>query len=304
MELISSIWNYASSVIGTIVLAAVLISILFTVFELLSYKAPAFSRKSPKGIAIITGASSGLGREYAKQLSKKAELYNIKEFWLLGRKKEELLKTASCLALPAQIFPFDLENEEALFSFESTLREHSAKDKDFHVSLLLNCAGFGKHGSSRLLGRKMEQSMTKVNVLSVLSMTHMVLPYMKAKDRIVNLASVAGFQPIPYLNCYAASKAFVYSYSRALRSELLKQKISVTTVAPYWIYDTSFIKNSCGKARRPFMASKTESVVRLSLRAVRRRRALSTPGILCSVERIFAGFIPDNLLAWLMTKFL
>lgn len=309
MEIVGAIWNHLTGIIGTIVTVTAVISVLIFLGERRKYAAlQAAERRKEAGkrrsIAIITGASGGLGRQYARQLDARAEKFDIQEFWLIARREEKLLEAAQELKHPARCFAMDVTDEKAREELCRCLEKEKQDDPDFSVGLLLNCAGFGKQGTSEKIGAEEECRMIELNDKAAVAMTALVLPYMTAGSRIGEVCSVAGFQPIPTFNAYAASKAFLYTYSRGLRTELLPKGISVTAVAPYWIHDTDFIPTAYGKKKRLFLSSKVASVSRISLGAIRRRQALSTPGIICTLERVFAGLIPDGVLGYIMKWFL
>lgn len=285
---------------------------------------------SPKTrLAIITGASSGLGMAYAKAVDQDPEAYQVDEIWLIARRKDRLDQLASELHLPVQVLPLDLTKEESLEELKRRLegcdRRNGPFDSEnrnlteekpegntegksvqnYSVSLLLNCAGFGAFGSSEEVGYVKEGKMIDLNDRAAAQLTNIVIPYLSVGARIGEVCSVAGFQPIPFFNAYAASKAFLYSYSRGLRVELLKKKVSVTAICPYWIRDTGFIDTAAdGKKHHLLFTSKTGHVAASSLSAVRKRHAVSTPSFISTLDRIFCGLIPDNLLAYIMTRFL
>ena len=319
---IQKIWRIVAGISGNVVTGALLISLFFFFLEKYRYhykrreaereaasssvegtpQAPA-RRKA----AVITGASSGLGRKYALTIDRNPEKYDVTEFWLIARRRDRLEALASELHLPVKILCLDLTVSENLDSLEDLLKQESLSAggaSSFAVSMLLNCAGYGKYGSSAEIGRQEECRMIDTNDKAAISVTAAVIPYMQAGSRILEVCSVAGFQPIPFFNCYAASKSLLYSYSRSLRIELLKSGISVTAVCPYWIKDTEFIAKAAGQQKKLFLASNASHVVRISLFDLQHHHALSTPGLLCTLDRIFAGWIPDEVLAYIMTLFL
>lgn len=329
LHVIGETYSHATGIFGTVVVIAALTSFGVSVYEKAAGKKAVKKEKTKKGrqVAVITGASSGLGRMYAKLVDKRAKAYGVNEIILIARREDRLRKLASELTTPVRVFPMDLTNEEELKEFQKSLEKEKAEVQNLSVALLINCAGFGKSGTSERLGYQTENEMIKLNDEAAIALTGILIPYMQAGSRIAEVCSVAAFQPIPTFNAYAASKALLYSYSRALRVELIKKGISVTAVCPYWIKDTEFIpiasdKNdektsatdtvnrtaTSGKEKKQkknslFMASKASSVARISLYDIRHRHALSTPGILTTLDRIFAGLIPDGLLAYIMKLF-
>jgi short-subunit dehydrogenase len=245
-------------------------------------------------IAIITGASSGLGKAYVERISKKWP--EIKEIWAIARRKERLEELKKLVPI-VRPMPMDLGDEDALHSFETLLQNEKP-----HIRLLINAAGFAKLGNYQAVTRQESDLMIDINCKAAVDMTQIALPYMQKGDRIMEICSTAAFQPFQHLAVYAASKAFLYRYSRALRVELLPRGISVTAVCPYWIKDTEFIpvaKETEKKKpviRHYVLASHVRSVSWLSLCDARHRFAVSTPGPICFCHRIVAKFVPSELM--------
>ena len=178
-------------------------------------------------IAVITGASSGMGREFVKQVSKKEK---FDEIWGIARRKEALESLKSEVKARLRSIPLDLKNPE---SFE-TYKELLAKDKP-DVALLANIAGYGKFGRYDQISLEDSLGMIDLNCKALVAMTQLSLPYMKRGSKILQLDSLSAFQPVPYLNVYGSSKAFVLSYSRALNRELKTKGIRVMSVNPGWV---------------------------------------------------------------------
>lgn len=246
-----------------------------------------------KKIAIVTGASSGLGSEFVRQLDAQEKL---DEIWVIARRRERLEQLAGELHTPLRILSLDL-TDKASFSEILTLLH----DENPLVHMLINAAGFGKIGSYRDISLADCDNMIDLNCRAAVDMTQLVLPFMKRGSHILQICSTAAFQPFPYLNIYAASKSFLYRYSRALRLELLGRGITVTAICPYWIKDTEFIgtakKTSNSNYIKGFpLSSRMKSVVHLSLMAGNMGFAVATPGIMCTLHRIVAKFIPSELM--------
>ena len=179
-----------------------------------------------KNIAIITGASSGIGKEFLLNMPKNIE---VDEIWAIAREKNffEGLKEESNLNI--RPFSLDLEKETSLMKIKDLLEEEKP-----NIKLLINAAGFGKFEKSTNISLEDSVGMIKVNDMALTSLCLMAIPYMKKNSNIINIASVAAFQPVPYINVYAASKAYVLSFSRSLGKELSKEGIHVLTVCPFW----------------------------------------------------------------------
>ncbi len=250
------------------------------------------------GIAIITGASSGLGAEYARQLLKQEQ---IEEIWLIARRKErmealgeQLKKVRSNCRF--RVIALDLTKEEEIQTYEALLEKDQPK-----VQWLVNAAGMGKMGCNADIGRKAMDQMLLLNAKAAMDITQITMPYMSRGGHILEICSTAAFQPLGGLGVYAATKSFLLSYSRSLHFEVRKQGVIVTAVCPYWIRDTEFIavaretKDSTAVRHFP-LASRASHVVRHSLMDARLGLSVSTPGAACTMHRLISKFIPRDLL--------
>ncbi len=179
-----------------------------------------------KRIAIVTGASSGIGEEFALKLDM---LENYDEMWLIARSVDKLEKVASVIKTPTKIVPLDLTEYESYETFKNLLAEEKPD-----IRMLVNCSGFGKFGSYKDIEVMDELKMVDLNSRAPIALTEYSLPYMREGAKVLQVASIAGFHPIPYLNVYAATKVFLLNYSRALNYELRDRKITVTAVCPGW----------------------------------------------------------------------
>ena len=243
--------------------------------------------------AIVTGASSGLGRQFVQLLDGTEQL---DEIWVIARRKDRLVTLESGVKTKLRILPFDLTEKDSFRELDKIFEEEKPD-----VRVLINAAGFGKIGSYRDISRADCESMIDLNCRAAVAMTQTALPYMKKGARILEICSTSGFQPFQFLNVYAATKAFLYRYSRALRVELFGRGIKVTAVCPYWIKDTEFIgtaqktKNSSYLRHFP-LASREKTIARMALTDSRLGFAVSTPGVVCTLHRIVAKFIPSELM--------
>lgn len=182
---------------------------------------------TPKRVALITGASSGLGREFAHQLDQRQV---ADELWLVARNRETLAELAEELDTPARAIPADLTQPEALTSLRQLLDSEAPR-----VTFLVNAAGFGKFGDWRAISDADVDAMIDLNCRALVDITRACLHHMGRGGRIIQVASAAGFAPLPHMNVYAASKAFVLRYTRALRWELHGTGITATALCPTWV---------------------------------------------------------------------
>lgn len=178
-------------------------------------------------IAIITGASSGMGREFALQIS---DWEKFDELWVVARRENKLNELKELCPVPVRAVTLDLTEKESFEKYEEML----ASEKP-DVALLANIAGYGRFGRYDEIPLGDELDMIDLNCKSVVTLTRLTLPYMKRGAKLVFLDSLSAFQPVPYLNVYASTKAFVLSYSRGLGKELKPRGIRVMAISPGWV---------------------------------------------------------------------
>ena len=178
-------------------------------------------------IAIVTGASSGMGREFVLQLS---QYVQVDEIWAIARRQAALESLKEEVSVPVRPISLDLGKEESF----KTLEEMLAAEKP-NVWLLVNAAGFGKFGAYHKVSIEDDCKMIDLNCKALLVMTRLCVPYMAPGSHILELDSLSAFQPVPYITTYGATKSFVLSYSRAMNRELKSQGIRVMAMNPGWV---------------------------------------------------------------------
>lgn len=222
-------------------------------------------------IIVITGASSGMGREFAVQLDR--GLSTIDEFWLVARRVDRLKEIANTLHHRVKILPLDLSSESDIRIFDEVLQEEKPV-----VRMLINCAGYGMLGDFADVPMEKEAGQVDINCRALVEMTSLCLPYMRKKSRIIQLASSAAFLPQPGFAVYAATKSFVLSFSRALREELRERQIYVTAVCPGPVRTEFFdIAEQYGTnlSLKKYTMVEAERVVKEALAASCRNRPMS-----------------------------
>lgn len=243
--------------------------------------------------AVITGASSGLGREFA--LRAVSEFPEIECFWLIARRRDRLEELASLLSdKKVACVSLDLLADGALETYKELLEREKPQ-----VELLINNAGCGFLGSFGDEPLDHELRMVDLNIRALTAVASITLPYMPDGSRIVQTSSIASFAPNPRLTVYSATKAYISFFSRGLHEELRPRGISVTAVCPAPM-DTEFIERANIKGNSRAFESlpycDPEKVAKGALRAAKSGRAVYTPRILYKIYRVLAAIVPHALI--------
>lgn len=249
-------------------------------------------------VALITGASSGMGREFARALADGEEADTL---WLIARRRDRL--DALCTELSGRVacvpLALDLTKEENRVALAARLQA-----EDVSLAFCILCAGCGYAGAFSDLTEEEIRTMTDLNCTATAALLHAVRPYLGRGSRVVVLASAAAFVPQPGFAVYAAGKAYVLSLSRAVGQEWRTAGIGVTAVCPGPVA-TEFLERAYpgGKPDRRKARYITEPgrVVRGALRAASRGRAVYTPTVPMKAARVLSKILPH---AWLMRAFL
>ena len=178
-------------------------------------------------IAVVTGASSGMGREFVLAIDKEFEL---DEIWVIARREDRLAALADECRSKIRVLAWDLSEKSSFEKYKSLLEEIKPE-----ISVLVNAAGYGLFGTFEDLDLENQLGIAELNDKALTAMCLLSLPYMKQGDSIINLGSNSSWQPVPYMAVYAASKAYVLSFSRAIGRELKNRGIHVMCVCPGWI---------------------------------------------------------------------
>ena len=245
-----------------------------------------------KNVAIITGASSGMGKEFVLTLKGHGDL---DELWVIARDKDELEKLRDEVPFDLKVLPLDLTKEESCKKFKSELEKENP-----NIKLLINCSGYGKFEKTTSLSYDENIGMIDLNCRGLTSLTILSIPYMKKGANIVNIASIAAFQPIPFINIYAATKAYVLSFSRALNRELKSSGIHVMTVCPFWT-KTKFFDRAIDKTKDPVVKKytvmyKPEDIVKKAWRDLDKKKEISIYGFKAKFQRFLSKIAPHRIL--------
>ncbi len=178
-------------------------------------------------IAIVTGASSGMGREFVQQLGSYTA---VDEIWVIARREQALKALQEEIATPVRPVPLDLGKEESFQALKALLEQENPE-----ISLLVNAAGFGKFGKFQNISLEDDLKMIDLNCKALVAVTRICLPYMAKPGHILQLDSLSAFQPVPYITTYGATKSFVLSYTRAANRELKGSGIRMMAMNPGWV---------------------------------------------------------------------
>lgn len=244
--------------------------------------------------AVITGASTGLGKEYVNAII--SQFPTVDAFWLVARRKDLLREIAE--AHPDKTIAaisLDLCKEESINLFEQLLKENNPE-----IKVLVNNAGYGKCEDFFSSNRAAQTGMVDLNCRGLLGVTRLCLPYMLDDSLVLNISSIAAFAPTPRMSVYAATKSFVLSLSKALHDELRPRGIKVLAVCPGPM-DTEFWKVANvpeGKSRLidklPRVSPK--EVAEGSLRAAKRGKLVYTKGFFYKLYRLLAKLLPHGFI--------
>lgn len=250
--------------------------------------------------AIITGASSGMGREFAMEIRRR--YVNIEEVWLIARNRERLEEVRREMGTKGvRILPLDLTREEDMDRYAQILSE-----KKPEVCILVNSAGYGKMGNFEEISREHNRGMVKLNCEALTEVTYLTLPYLKFGGQIIQLASSAAFVPQTGFAVYAATKSYVLSLSRALKWELADREIRVTAVCPGPV-KTDFFRVAQGEeGKKPrwfkrILMANPKKVVRKAINDARKGREKSVYGIVMILFEVICRIVPHRILLKIMS---
>lgn len=252
-----------------------------------------------KKVAIVTGASSGMGREISVLIDRVFQ--NLDEIWVVARRKERLEELALSLNGKCRILMLDLSFREDILELERQLFIQKVD-----VKILVNAAGFGMIGKVGQVFFEEEMNMVRLNCEGLTGVTHVVLPFMGEGGRVIQFASSAAFLPQPKFAIYAATKSYVLSYSRALGVELFKRGIYVTCVCPGPVLTEFFQVAQAYEKPNPFkrfFMANPKKVVKKALEDSRKGKALSIYGISMNCVHVIGKFIPHGFLLQVMKVF-
>jgi hypothetical protein len=249
--------------------------------------------------ALVTGASQGLGKVFARALA--ARKQNV---ILVARSRDKLETLARELkrseSVLTEALEFDLASPSAGRRIAQQLR-----DRELRVNLLVNNAGFGARGEFRNLPLQRQMEMLQLNNAAVVELTYSVLPSLldHSQAGIINVASTAGFQAIPYASLYAATKSFLMSFSLGLQEELRSHRVSVVTLCPGRILADSHPREARnGNRWFGFVYQSPEDVAREALESLANGGGLVIPGFVNKLSVFAQRLIPRGTVPKLVAK--
>lgn len=240
-------------------------------------------------IAIVTGASSGMGREFVLQLSKYVQ---VDEIWAIAR-RENALKALNA-AVPVRPIPLDLCESSSFDAFAALLEQEKPD-----VKLLVNAAGFGKFGAYHKISMEDDLRMIDLNCKALVAMTRLVLPYMHPDSHVLQLDSLSAFQPVPYITTYGATKAFVLSYTRAMSRELKGTGIRMMAMNPGWVKTEFFdhaLQTNSGEVQYYSQLWEAKDVVATGLHDLyKTKKAYSVHGFMVRMQVRAVKLLPHSI---------
>ncbi len=245
-----------------------------------------------KRISIVTGATGGLGREFVKLLLKE----DVDEIWMVARNTEKLNKLNEDYGSKIVPISCDLSQIKSLDVIEGMLLECKPL-----VCYLINNAGGGRMGSYNEFSKAEIEAHIMTHCTATAVLCSLCIPYMEKGSHIVNMASQAAFQPVPYINLYAAGKAFVRSYTRALNVELKDTGIVSTVACPGWVKTDLLESKRNGKQIHFPGLALPEAVAAKTFKDAKKDKDISVYGAYVKYMHMLAKIFPQRLVmkTWL-----
>jgi len=241
-----------------------------------------------KKIAVITGASSGMGRDFVRMIDK---IEDCEEIWVIARRLDRLKELSSETGKKILPIELDLSRNSSFELYKKMLEEEPVE-----VCALVNAAGFGKFGSFEDIPLEEQMNMIDLNCKALMAMTYLTLPYMPKGSKVYQLGSLSSFQPVPYIATYGATKAFVLSFTRAINKEYKRRGIKMIAVCPGWVKTEFFdraVNDDTIKYYNKFFTS--EEVVRRAVYDMYRGKDVSVCGASIRGQVLLTKLLPHKL---------
>ena len=246
-------------------------------------------------IAVITGASSGMGREFVLQLCRQKK---FDEVWVIARRTDRLESLQDEVDTKVRPISLDLTKEESIRAYQILL-EHEKPV----VDVLVNASGVGRFGAFCDMDLETMYRMIDLNSKAYVGMTYATLPYLQKGSEVYQLDSLSSFQPVPYICVYGATKAFVLSFSRALNVELKKRGVRMMAVCPGWVrtefFDHAVTDNTICYYNKFFTP---QEVIARALRDMKKGKDVSICGFSVRAQVFLTKLLPHRLIMKIWCK--
>ena len=246
-------------------------------------------------IAVITGASSGMGREFVLAVDKE---YKLDEIWVIARREERLEELKKECKTKVRPIALDLMNRESFDIYKNMLEEEKPQ-----IQIMVNAAGAGLFGAFMEMDLGRQLDIIDLNSRALTAMCHISIPYMTKGSSLVNLASNSSWQPVPYINVYGSSKAYVLNFSRALGTEIKNRGIHVMAVAPGWIKTEFFehaVHDDTIKYYDRFYTAK--QVIDQAMKDLKKKKKVSILGFPVRMQVRMVKLLPTSLIMKIWCK--
>ena len=245
-----------------------------------------------KKVAIVTGASSGIGKQFFLSLNERKD--GLDEIWVIARSANKLEELRTLTDVPLRVFPLDLSAPTATSELEKAFQ-----DENPSIQYLICASGFGRFNAVEDDSAAVLENMVDLNCRSIVGVTRAAFPYMAKGGVVMLIASMAALQPIPYIATYGATKAFVLSYGRALNRELRKARgARCLCICPFWT-KTAFFDRAVDEkqvVKKYVVMYKPEQIVRRAWKDLKKKnRDVSIHGATARGQALLVKVLPHRI---------
>lgn len=246
-------------------------------------------------IAVITGASSGMGQEFVYAADRE---FHLDEIWVIARRRDRLESLQKKCKTAIRPLVLDLQDSTSFDKYRDLLDTYKPQ-----IEILVNAAGYGLFGEFTSMELSKQLGIIDLNAKALTAISYLSIPYMSAGSYLVNLASNSSWQPVPYINVYGASKSYVLNFSRALGMELKNRGIHVCAVAPGWIktefFDHAIHDDTINYFDRFYTA---RQVVDRAMKDLKKKKSVSILGFPVRMQVRLIKFLPCSLVMKIWCK--
>ncbi len=247
-------------------------------------------------IAVFTGASSGMGREFVRQICSEEK---FDEVWVIARRLERLKEIEAELDQHVRCISMDLTDPKSYDDYKALLEEHKPE-----VGVLVNASGYGKFAAFQDIPLDEQLGMIDLNDKALVAITYHTLPYLTKGSKVYQVDSLSSFQPVPYIGVYGATKAFVLSFTRAINMELRHTGIKMMAVCPGWVQTEFFDRAVTDESvityyNKIFTA---EEVVKRALSDMKKGKDVSVCGFSIRAQVLLTKLLPHKLVMKIWLK--